>query len=44
MNANGQLYNLKADPSELNNLFSDKKFNKVKMNDRGTFEMGYFNA
>lgn len=30
MNANGQLYNLKADPSELNNLFSDKKFNKVK--------------
>lgn len=31
MNANGQLYNLKADPSELNNLFSDKKFNKVKM-------------
>ena len=29
MNANGQLYNLKADPSELNNLFSDKKFNKV---------------
>lgn len=30
MNANGQLYNLKKDPSELSNLFAEKKCSKVK--------------
>lgn len=30
MDANGQLYNIEKDPSELVNLFSDKKYKKIK--------------
>lgn len=30
MNANGQLYNLKKDPSELKNLFTDKSWSSIK--------------
>lgn len=30
MDGNGQLYNMKKDPSELNNLFTDSRYGKVK--------------
>lgn len=30
MDGNGQLYNLEKDPSELNNLFGDKNYSKIK--------------
>lgn len=30
MDANGQLYNIEKDPSELVNLFSDKKYKRIK--------------
>ena len=30
MDGNGQLYNLKKDPSELHNLFNNKKYDKLK--------------